>query len=402
MRYFVLFLLCIPFFTACSSSSLNSKTEAGLREYSKKLADKMLIIDTHFDTPMFLLEGNADFSQSSPKFNFDYPRAKAGGLKAPFWAAFISPALNDSASAVIQTDEIISAVEKFCAEHQDKFEFVKTPGDILEKYNNGKILIAMGIENGAAIQDDLTKIKYFFGRGIRYITLTHGLNNKICDSSYDPVRKWNGLSPFGIEVVKEMNRAGMIIDAAHASDSTFFQLIRLSKAPIIATHSACRYFTPGYERNMSDEMIKLLAKKGGVIQINFGSTFLSKEIQEQNNKNKEAINKFLNDKKLKRGDPEAKEFMKKYYEENPQQYADVKDIAVHIDHVAKLVGIDYVGIGSDFDGLGDSLPTGMKDVSGYPNLIYELFKMGYSEEDIQKIMGGNFIRVWKTILECAE
>jgi membrane dipeptidase len=397
MKHILPVLLFLPFLAACSSSELTTKSDNEMKEYSKKLAENILIADTHFDTPMLLMEGKVDFSQSTPSANFDYPRAKAGGLKAPFWAAFISPEFNFSDKAKKYADDIISAVEKFCGEHTDKFQMVRTPLDVMENYSKGKILIAMGIENGAAIEDSLSNIKHFYDRGIRYITLTHSTNNKICDSSFDPTRKWNGLSPFGVEVVKEMNRIGVIIDVSHASDSTFYQVIRLSKAPIVATHSACRYFTPGLERNMSDEMIKLLAKKGGVIQINFGSVFLNREIMEQQNTNKIEINKYFTEHNLKRSDPEAREFYKKYFEEHPQMYADVKDIAAHIDHVVKLVGIDFVGIGSDFDGLGDSLPTGMKDVSGYPNLIYELMKLGYSDDDIQKVMGGNFMRVWRKV-----
>ena len=387
----------VPFLAACSSSVITNKSDSELKEYSKSLADKALIIDTHFDTPMSLLGGNTDFSQSVPRGNFDYPRAKAGGLKVPFWAAFISSSYNEGNKAKDFTDKIITAIEKFCADHQDKFELVKSSSEIMKKYENGKILIAMGIENGAAIEDNIGNIKHFYDRGVRYITLTHSLNNRICDSSFDPSRKWNGLSPLGVETVKEMNKLGMIVDVSHVSDSTFYQVIRLSKAPIVATHTACRYFTPGLERNMSDEMIKLLAKNGGVIQINFGSAFLSQKVIDKNNKDKEIFAKYFEDNKLKRTDPAAREFVKKYNEQNPPLYADVKDLAAHIDHVVKLVGIDYVGIGSDFDGLGDSLPTGMKDVSGYPNLIYELLKLGYSEEDIQKVMGGNFMRVWQKI-----
>lgn len=397
MKRFVLLLLLVPFLAACSSASLVNKSDNELKEYSVEFAQKNLIIDTHFDTPMFLLGGKADYSQSYPNGNFDYPRAKAGGLKVPFWAAFISSEYNEGNKAKDFTNKIIDAVEAFCGSHQDKFEMVRSSNDVLKKYENGKILIAMGIENGAAIEDDLKNIKFFYDRGIRYITLTHSRNNRICDSSFDPERKWNGLSPFGIEVVKEMNRQGMIIDVSHVSDSTFYQILRISKAPIVATHTACRFFTPGLERNMSDEMIKLLASKGGVIQINFGSDFLSDKVRAKSTKDREVIAKYLADNNLKRNDPKSAEFYKKYYAENPPIYADIKDLAMHIDHAVKLVGIDYVGIGSDFDGLGDSLPNGMKDVSCYPNLVFELFKLGYSEEDVAKVMGGNFMRVWKKI-----
>jgi membrane dipeptidase len=391
-------VLIVGLLSACSTAVIN-KSDSELREYSKQLADKILLIDTHLDSPMMMLEENADFSQSSPKFNFDYPRAKAGGLKVPFMAAFISSEYVNKPGAKELADKIISRIEKLGNEHKDKFQLVSSSKDVVDNYTNGKILLAMGIENGVAIEDDLKNIKYFYDKGVRYITLTHSKYNKICDSSFDPNKRWNGLSPFGVEVVKEMNRVGMIIDVSHVSDSTFYQVLRISKVPVVATHTACRYFTPGLERNMSDEMIKLLAKNGGVIQINFGSYFLTKKALDRIEKDDHTINKYIKDNKLEGNGNAIQEFVKKYYEENPKVTTDVKDVADHIDHVVKLVGIDYVGIGSDFDGLGDTLPNGLKDVSNYPNIIYELLKKGYTEEDIKKVMGGNFIRVWQKVEE---
>ncbi len=396
MKKFFL-LITIALLTGCSTSVTNNKSDSELREYSKKLANDILILDTHLDSPMFILDGNVDFANGAPKNHFDYPRAKTGGLKVPFMAAFISSEYVTKPGAKDLTDKIISAVEKLCSENKDKFQLVSSSSDILNNYKKGKILLAMGIENGVAIEDDLKNIKYFFDKGVRYITLTHSKNNKICDSSFDPERQWNGLSPFGVEVVKEMNRIGMIIDVSHVSDSTFYQVLRISKAPVVATHTSCRYFTPGLERNMSDDMIKLLAKNGGVIQINFASFFLNEKVRNRFMRDDNVINAYIKENKLE-GNPSAiQEYIKKYYGENPAINADVKDVAEHIDHVVKLVGIDYVGIGSDFDGIGDGAPNGLKDVSNYPNIIYELLKKGYTEEDIKKVMGGNFLRVWQKI-----
>jgi len=248
----------------------------------------------------------------------------------------------------------------------------------------------------------LENLRYFYSRGIRYITLTHSKNNHICDSSFDTERKWYGLSPFGKEVVAEMNRLGMMIDVSHVSDSTFYQVIRLSKAPVIASHSSCRFFTPGWERNMSDEMIFLLAKNGGVIQINFGSMFLNSELQKKGDETRAAINKYFEEHQLKPSDSVAVDYARKYHDEHPTGYADIKDVVEHINHVVQLVGVDYVGLGSDFDGVGDSLPTGLKDVSYYPNLIYKLLKKGYSEEDVRKICGENLLRVWSQVEKTAK
>jgi membrane dipeptidase len=197
--------------------------------------------------------------------------------------------------------------------------------------------------------------------------------------------------------VAEMNRLGIMIDISHVSDSTFYQVMRLTKAPVIASHSSCRYFTPGWERNISDEMIKLLAENDGVIQINFGSSFLKDDIRVKSDSAWNHVINYLKENNLSMDDPEAREYADKYWAANKPGYADVTDVADHIDHVVKLAGIDHVGIGSDFDGVGDSLPTGLKDVSYYPNLIYELLKRGYSEEDIQKICSGNILRVWKQV-----
>ena len=194
-----------------------------------------------------------------------------------------------------------------------------------------------------------------------------------------------------------MNKQGMIIDVSHVSDSTFYQVLRLSKAPVVATHTSCRYFTPGLERNMSDEMIKLLAKNGGVIQINFASFFLSQKVRDRFEKDDKVINAYIKENKLEGNGSAIQEYIGKYYKENPAINADVKDVADHIDHVVKLAGIDYVGIGSDFDGIGDGAPNGLKDVSNYPNIIYELLKKGYSDEEIKKVMGGNFLRVWQKV-----
>ena len=227
----------------------------------------------------------------------------------------------------------------------------------------------MGMENGAPIEGDLENITYFYNRGIRYITLTHAKDNHICDSSYDTTRTWHGLSPFGEKVVAEMNRVGMIVDVSHITDSSFYQVIRLSKAPVFASHSSCRHFTPGFERNMSDDIIKVLGEHNGVIQINFGSYFLHADFQTKD-------------------------------EADTTNITTVQMVADHIDHVVKLAGIDHVGFGSDFDGVG-ALPAGLEDASQMPNLLAELLRRGYSDEDIAKICYQNTFRVWRAVEEYA-
>ena len=210
------------------------------------------------------------------------------------------------------------------------------------------------------------------------------------------------MSPFGKELVKAMNNIGMMIDVSHITDEAFYQVIEISKTPVIASHSCCRFFTPGWERNMSDDMIIKLAEKGGVIQIAFGSSFVDGGILEQGNQFWSDVGNFMKENDLKRNDPLVEEFIKQYREEHPRMYSTVSKVVDHIDHVVKIAGIDHVGIGSDFDGLGDSLPAGLKDVSMYPNIIYELLKRGYSEEDIEKICSGNLLRVWQSIQDYSE
>jgi membrane dipeptidase len=194
-----------------------------------------------------------------------------------------------------------------------------------------------------------------------------------------------------------MNRVGIMVDVSHVSDAAFYEVMNVSKAPVIASHSSCRSFTPGFERNMSDDMIKLLAARGGAIMINFGSSFLTAEYRNREDEGQKEVMAYLKARNLNFSDPEAQAYIEQYRMDHPITMADVSDVANHIDHVVKLVGIDHVGLGSDFDGVGDSLPTGLKDVSHYPNLIFELLKRGYSESDIRKVCGDNLLRVWSTI-----
>ena len=254
----------------------------------------------------------------------------------------------------------------------------------------------MGIENGAAIENNIDNIEYFFNRGIRYITLTHGKDNQICDSSYDSTRTWNGLSPFGEKVIKKMNSTGIMIDISHVTDEAFFQVIEISETPLIASHSSPRKFTPGFERNMSDEMIKELAKKNGVILINFGSSFVNQSSRESFEIIDKQVENWKKNKNI--SNKEILDYTNKLIEEK-QPFAEINDVIEAIDYVVNLVGIDYVGFGSDYDGLGNSLPYNLKDVSNYPKIIFELLKRNYNEEEIEKICYKNLFRVWNEVLD---
>ena len=366
--------------------------DAELRKKANQLAQKYIIVDTHQDVPYRLLKKMEDISKRTEGGEFDYQRARQGGLNAVFMAVYVPPEYEKDGGAKALADKIIDMTEGFAETWPDKFVMARSVADVKEQFDVSKISIAMGMENGSAIEGNLDNLKYFYDRGIRYITLVHSKNNHICDSSFDEERKWNGLSPFGMDVVSQMNRLGMLIDVSHVSDKTFYQIIELSKAPVVATHSSCRYFTPGWERNMDDEMIRLLAEKGGVIQINFGSMFVNEQINREYADRRKKILEYIEANNLE-GD-ERENYFKEYAQENPLSDADISDVVANIDHVVKLVGIEHVGLGSDFDGVGGNLSVGLKDVSCYPNLIYELLKKGYTEEDIKKICSDNFLRVW--------
>jgi membrane dipeptidase len=372
---------------SCSQVS----TDKELQKKAQQLAHKFIMIDTHIDVPYRLKAKWEDVSKLTTDGNFDYPRAIKGGLDVPFMSIYVPATAEEKGTAKAVADTLLDIVESLAIDHPDKFSLVSSVNDINRLSGQGKVLLAMGMENGAPIEGDLKNLAYFHNRGIRYITLTHSKSNHICDSSYDTNRHWKGLSPFGREVVKEMNRLGIMIDISHVTDSTFYQVIKITKAPVIASHSSCRHFTPGWERNVSDDIIKAIAKNHGVVQINFGSSFVNDAYR----RNADPMWKIMED--TSKSITERRQLAKKYQDEHPMDYADIKDVATHIDHVVILTGIDHVGIGSDFDGLGDSLPNGLKDVSEYPNLIFELLKMGYSDEDIEKICGGNLLRVWAEV-----
>ena len=371
-----------------------------LRGRAAKLAHELIILDTHIDLPFRLAEKMEDISQRTEEGDFDYPRAREGGLDAAFVSIYI-PARYQNGGARQLADKLILMVEGLASRWPEKFALAQSVQDIYTHFAQGKISLPMGMENGAPIEGKLENLQYYYQQGIRYITLTHSRNNHICDSSYDRQPRWNGLSPFGKEVVAEMNRLGIMIDVSHVSDDAFRQVMELSKAPVIASHSSSRHFTPGWERNMSDEMLLQLKENGGVIQINFGSSFLSDEYRKKQEERRKRIAEYLRVHNLEERDEAAQKYIEAYDQENPIQHAHLSHVVEHIDHVVQLIGVDHIGFGSDFDGVGDSLPEGLKDVAGYPNLIYELLKGGYSEKDIQKISAGNLLRVWSKVEKVA-
>lgn len=380
-----------------------------LMQVADSLAQAYIIADGHVDLPYRLTVKRFRLTKeflgipvNSGEGDFDYVRAKKGGLDAPFMSIYIPTDQQQPGVAKNLADSLMDMVDAIIKEHPDKFAPAVTPDDIIANTKAGKISLPFGMENGAPIENDLANVKYFYDRGIRYITLTHSKDNQIGDSSGDTTRTWGGLSPFGVEVVKEMNRIGIMVDVSHVHDTTFYEVMKLTKAPCIASHSSCRVFAPTVKRDMTDDMIKKMGENGGVIMINFYNAFLDSAVVNQNDRNRKKLKSILDEKHVTFQDSLAKPIIAQFEKDNPSLKTDVQMVANHIDHVVKIAGIDHVGIGSDYDGVDGELPTGLEDVSKYPNLIFELLRRGYSPEDIEKICYKNIFRVWNKVIEATE
>lgn len=393
----IVLALMILLLSACASQQ--KPTKAAEKNKAQQIAQKYILVDGHIDVPYRLEYKWEDVTKATDGGDFDYPRAVAGGLNAPFMSIYVPASLDNSDESTKLANKLIDYVEAIVGRAPDKFAVATNPTEVREQFSKGLISLPMGMENGSPVQGSLETLKHFYDRGVRYITLAHSQSNHISDSSYDIRRKWKGLSPFGKEMVEEMNKLGIMVDISHVSDNAFYQAIEISKVPVIASHSSLRTYTPGFERNMDDDMIKALGKNGGVIMINFGSSFvsqMSRSWYDNFNKEREAIAQ-----QYGRNSSEYATFTKQYRENSPFPFASTKMVLDHIDHVVALVGIDHVGIGSDYDGVGDSLPEGLKDVSTYPNLVQGLMDRGYSEAEIAKILGGNLLRVWQQVEDYA-
>ena len=354
-----------------------------------------LLIDTHNDVPMRTVTG-FDIGSSGKGGDTDIARMKAGGLGAQFFAVYIAGKYATEKQAAHHTLEVIDAVRHdIVARYPGDFELALTADDIVAIHKRGKMAALMGIEGGHAIEDSLRLLRQFYQLGIRYMTLTHSNTNNWADSSGDMttagVAHHNGLTAFGRDVVREMNRIGMMVDISHVADKTFWDVLAASKAPVFASHSSCRALS-NQPRNMTDEMIQALAQKGGVIQINFSCDFLSQKSADAGKAVKaELRKKFADDREALRAAEKQAAVL------TP---ATLEDVVAHIDHVVKLAGVDHVGIGSDFDGI-DCTPRGLDDVSKFPNLTRALLEKGYSAGDIRKIYGGNTLRVMRAVEKVA-
>ena len=402
---FVFLSLCL----GCSENVLKriygTETESELIERALLIHKKVLTLDTHADTPLRMIEPGFSMSDrhdpNETGSKVDYPRMIEGGLDAIFFAAFVAQDIrNDKGNfraknlCVQMIDSILSSIQQ----NSDVVGLALNPEDAYSLEKEGKRAIYIGIENGYPIGEDLSNIETYYKKGVRYITLVHSSNNDLADSATDPAGpEHNGISEFGSKVVKEMNRLGIMVDVSHGSDAVFYDAIKISKAPIIATHSNARSVT-NHKRNMTDDMLKLIAKNGGVVQLTMLSNYLRDPVP---NITAEKLKKELlsSIKPVDQMTILEKETMRKRINEIDDNYpiapANLKNVVDHIDHIVNVAGIDHVGIGCDFDGGGGI--NGVFDVSQVMNITIELVKRGYNEDQIAKIWGGNLIRVFSEV-----
>lgn len=382
-------------------------TLSGSKPISKKkvmaIHQKAITVDTHCDTPMKFINKGFDIGieHEAPKSRVDLPRMEKGGLDAIFFAVYTGqrPRTDENyENAYKRANQMIDSTYKALEKYPNRAELATKTDDVVRLAKNGKRAIYLGMENGFPLNKDIDRVEEFYNKGIRYITLSHSSNNDICDSSTDKNGPEHyGLSEFGVEVVKEMNRLGMIIDVSHISDKAFYDVIEQSKAPVIASHSSVRAIC-NHPRNMSDDMIKTLAKNDGVIQICILGAYIEEEdttslhyIKQEELRIKYNNFNYKNEEERKQAWQEWDEINEKY----PAILPGIAKAVDHIDHIVNLAGIDHVGIGSDFDGGGGLADC--RDVSDFPKITEELIHRGYSEEDIYKIWGGNFLRVFKAV-----
>mgnify|MGYP001791055704 CR=1 FL=1 len=413
-NYPVFSLLFVLLLFGCTAKQTapeaEEETEEELTQRALAIHKRVLTLDTHADTPLRMIEPGFDMAERhDPRetgSKVDYPRMIEGGLDAIFFAAFVAQDIRDDdgntrakALCLQMIDSIVTSTEK----NSDIVGLAVNPDDAYTLEKAGKRAIYIGIENGYPIGQDISNVAEYFDKGVRYITLVHSAKNDLADSATDPDGpEHGGISTFGEEVVKEMNRLGIMVDVSHGNDSVFYDAIALSKAPIIASHSNARAVT-NHERNMTDEMLKLMAENGGVVQLTMLADYL-REAPPNPQRDSAVAELRATMTAISEMTDEERAALRQSFQELNEKYpnppAMVEHVADHIDHIAKIAGIDHVGIGCDFDGGGGI--EGVFDASEVMNITVELVKRGYTEEEIEKIWGGNLIRVFKEVQAVAE
>ncbi len=389
--------LCCVFALLLPLAALTASDKLAISKQARDLHFRSIVIDTHDDTTQRLLDPSFDIGVRHSDGNIDIPRMREGGLGAIFFSIWI-PGTITGPEAVKQALDQIDAVRQAVAAHPKDLVLARTAADVRRAHQEGKIAALMGVEGGHMIADDLRVLRIYAALGVRYMTLTHMVNTDWADSSTDKPAH-NGLTDFGKQVVREMNRDGIMVDVSHVSDKTFWDALAVSQSPLIASHSSCRALCNA-PRDMTDDMIRALAAKGGVIQINYHVGFLSQKFRDADSRQ---IEDQINAEVAKRcagkigcEEVEDNTVTREFMAEGKLPRVDWSLIVDHIDHAVKVGGVDHVGLGSDFD--GSVIPFGMDDASDLPKITDALLKRGYSESDVQKILGGNTLRV----MEAAE
>lgn len=367
---------------------------------ARRILERTPLIDGHNDLPWALRQshGRDPFAvdlttdlQASTRLHTDIPRLRAGGVGGQFWSVYVPASLSPN-DAAVATWEQIDIVRRLVAAYPDVFELATTADDIVRIHRQGRIASLMGIEGGYSIDDSLGLLREFHEAGVRYMTLTHSKTTTWADSATD-APKWGGLSPFGEQVVKEMNRLGMMVDLSHVSEETMLDAMRVSEAPVIFSHSSARAVT-GHARNVPDSVLRLMAEDGGVVMVTFVPGFVSEAVRAW------SAARAAEDARLKSlnpGNPQAvTDGLAAWVAANPAPRAAVADVVAHIQHVREVAGIDHVGLGGDFDGV-DSLPDGISGVDVYPRILAALMEDGWTEADIRKLAGENVLRVMRAV-----
>ncbi len=371
--------------------SLQQRDEK-LWQRALKLHRSAIVIDTHNDITTMMVNDDYDIGQSSVgKYHTDLARMKEGGLTAEFFSVYVDRVYAEKGGAARRAMDQIDWVYRSVERYPQQLLFATTAADIRRAKKEGKVAALMGIEGGHAIENSLFALRDFYRLGVRYMTLTHNNANDWADSNREA--KHNGLTDFGREVVREMNRIGMLVDVSHVADKTMSDVLDISTAPIIASHSSARALA-NHPRNVPDDLLKRIAQNGGVVMINFYPAFISDEYLAADRARDERLKPQRDALQAQYKDDQKRlaEELKKLDDANPLPVVPLSVLIDHIDHVAKVAGVDHVGIGSDFDGV-PSLPAGMEDIAQLPKITYELLRRGYSERDVRKVLGENFLRV---------
>jgi membrane dipeptidase len=403
-RFFLLSCLLLAASSAVSQSANPSDTPISAK--ARAIHDSALVIDTHADTPQRFLDENFDIGSNDPNDvgHISLDKAKRGNLGAEFFSIWVDPETNQGHFAQ-HTFDLIDSVYEQAARHPDRMMMAFSTTDIERAHKEHKLAALMGIEGGHSIENDMHLLRDYYRLGVRYMTLSWSNTNEWADSSGDindsKVQHHNGLTDFGKQVVLEMNRMGMMVDISHVADKTFWDAIATTKAPVIASHSSARALTNA-PRNMTDDMLRAVAKNGGVVQVNFFSGFLDEDYRKasaaQSKDQAAAIQKYIDSLRAE-GKPvnyiEVNRLDREWMAKIPRP--PFKDLIDHIDHIAKVAGIDHVGLGSDFDGVSGATPQGMDSAADLPKITQALLDRGYTADDIKKILGGNILRVFRQV-----